>query len=76
MILNRAQNRLNETTTTLKIDLHKDKVGDKHIEYYNCKRPFTVDGYDKTSKAVYLFQGCLLPTPVDQQLFRQWPRDS
>ena len=31
---------------------------DKHTEYYNCKKPFTVDGYDKTSKTVYLFQGC------------------
>ena len=39
-------------------NLHKNKEGDKNVEYYNCKRPFTVDGYDRKNKNVYLFQGC------------------
>ncbi len=39
-------------------DVHKDKVGDKKEEYYNLKRPFTVDGFDRRKKKVYLFQGC------------------
>ena len=39
-------------------NIHKNKVGDKHEEYYNLKRPFTVDGYDRRKKKVYLFQGC------------------
>ena len=38
-------------------DRHKNKVG-KPITYYNLKRPFTVDGYDKKHKTVYLFQSC------------------
>ena len=39
-------------------DLHKNKVGDKLLEYYNLKRPFTVDGCNFKKKKVYLFQGC------------------
>jgi len=36
---------------------HKNKVG-KQTVYYNLKKPFTVDGYDKTTRTIYLFQGC------------------
>ena len=45
--------------STENCNLNENKVGyNKHRTYYNCKRPFTVDGYDKTTKTVYLFQGC------------------
>ena len=40
------------------LDLHKNKVDNDVKEYYNLKRPFTVDGYDSKNKKVYLFQGC------------------
>ena len=39
-------------------DLHKNKVDNDVKEYYNLKRPFTVDGCDFKKKKVYLFQGC------------------
>ena len=39
-------------------DINKNKVGEKLCRYYNCKKHFTVDGYDKTTKTAYLFQGC------------------
>ena len=41
-----------------KIDIHNGKVGKKEEQYYKFKRPFTVDGYDKTTKTVYQFYGC------------------
>ena len=39
-------------------DIHEGKVGKKLCQYYNLKRPFTVDGYDKTTNTIYQFQGC------------------
>lgn len=38
-------------------DIHQGKVG-KHVQYYNLKRPFTVDGYCKKTNTIYQFQGC------------------
>ena len=38
-------------------NIHENKVG-KLCQYYNLRRPFTVDGYDKNNKIVYQFQGC------------------
>ena len=39
-------------------DIHKNKIGDDTKQYYNLRKHFTADGYDKTTKTVYLFQGC------------------
>jgi hypothetical protein len=39
-------------------DIHENKVGKKLCQYYNLKRPFTVDGFDDTTNTVYQFQGC------------------
>ena len=30
----------------------------KKCRYYNLNKPFTVDGYDRTDKTIYQFQGC------------------
>ena len=38
--------------------MRKNKVDNDVKEYYNLKRPFTVDGCDSRNKKVYLFQGC------------------
>ena len=38
-------------------DRHKNKVGKQNV-YYNLRKPFTVDGYDKTTKTIYSTQGC------------------
>ena len=38
-------------------DIHEGKVGKKLCQYYNLKRPFTVDGYDKMTNTIYNFQG-------------------
>ena len=39
-------------------NIHKNKIGGDTKEYYNLKRPFTVDGYEHRNKKIYLFQGC------------------
>jgi len=41
-----------------KCNIHESKVGEKLCQYYNLKRPFTVDGYCKETKTIYNFQGC------------------
>jgi len=51
-----------EVPITVKSDsacnLHKNKIENDVKEYYNLKRPFTVDGCNMREKKVYLFQGC------------------
>ena len=39
-------------------NIHKNKINDDTTQYYTSRRHFTADGYDKTTKTVYLFQGC------------------
>jgi hypothetical protein len=39
------------------IDIHRGKRG-KQVQYYDLKRPFTADGYDRKTNTVYQFHGC------------------
>lgn len=34
------------------------KLGSKTIPFYNLKRHFTVDGYNKIRSTIHQFQGC------------------
>ena len=39
-------------------NIHKNKIDGNTTQYYTSRKHFTADGYDKTTKTVYLFQGC------------------
>ena len=50
-------NLYEEVKKANKCDIHEGKIG-KKIQHYDFKRPFTVDGFDKTTKTIYQFHGC------------------
>jgi hypothetical protein len=60
-------------------NIHKNKVGEKLCRYYNCKKHFTVDGYDKTTKKQLIYFKVVFGTVVENviqiillDMMKQW----